>query len=496
MTLHQSERPVPAFVGSSSRRPGVDDPPAVPLLGNHAALLLGDLVALALAFALAGLLSLMMDDQLFHRVSDDTLTTELRARLFQFLLLSGFVLIWHNERGHYDTRLPFWTETKQVLIALSLAAVLDGFLQYVMNVQVSRICLVETWVLSFALVMASRELVKRGLRARGTWELATVIVGSRADAAAAARMVKAERTLGYRVVATVDPADLAIGDDVNCAESLYRRFDADFVLVVPDAHDSVHCNALTALLTRQTMPFALVPATAGIPVFGLTPVYVLSHDMVMLMGRSNLAHPVAQGFKRCADLAGAAVIVLALLLLSPLLLWIVLSIRADGGPVLYRQTRVGFDGRRFPCFKFRSMIVNADQVLKDYLARNPEAAAEWQRDVKLRHDPRITAVGRFLRKTSLDELPQLINVIRGDMSLVGPRPIVPAEIERYGADIAYYYQVRPGITGLWQVSGRNDVDYPTRVRLDCWYVKNWTFWHDVAILFKTIPALVTGRGAC
>ncbi len=496
MTLQHSERPIPAFVGSSSRRALADEGPVAPALGNHAALLLGDLVALSLAFLLAGAVSLLVNEEIFHKATDYAGNTESRARVLQFLLLSGFVLIWHNERGHYDTRLPFWNETKQILISISLAAILDGFLQYIMRVQVSRACLIETWALSFVLVMISRELVKRWLRARKSWDLATVIVGNRSAAAAAARMIKAERNLGYRVVATLDPSELVLSDAVDCAESLYRRFEADFVLVVPDAHDSVHCNALTALLTRQTMPFALVPPTAGIPVFGLTPVYMLSHDMVMLMGRNNLGHPVAQAFKRCADLAGAAVIVLLLLLASPILAWIIYSIRADGGPALYRQTRVGFGGQRFHCFKFRSMIVNSDQVLKEYLARNPEAAAEWQRDVKLRHDPRITNIGAFLRKTSLDELPQLLNVIRGDMSLVGPRPIVPAEIERYGADIGYYYQVRPGVTGLWQVSGRNDVDYPTRVRLDCWYVKNWTFWHDVAILFKTIPALVTGRGAC
>jgi len=495
MTLHQSERPVPAFVGSSNRLPHVDHPPT-DALSNHAALLLGDLGALLLAFVLAGALTLLVDEAIFHKISASTANAEARARLFQFLLLSGFVLIWHNERGHYDTRLPFWTETKQIMIALVLAAMLDGFLQYMMKVQVSRACLLESWTLSFVFILVGRHLVRGALRRRGSWELATVIVGPRAEAAAAARMVKAERNLGYRVVATVDPASLGLGDSSHCVETLYRRFEADFVLVVPDAHDSVHCNGLIAALTRQSQPFALVPPTAGIPVFGLKPVYVLSHDMVMLIGRSNLAHPVAQTFKRAADLAGAAVIVLLLLLLSPALLAIVIAIKADGGPVLYRQTRIGFGGRRFPCFKFRSMIVNSDQVLKEYLAHNPEAAAEWQRDVKLRHDPRITAVGNLLRKTSLDELPQLLNVLRGDMSLVGPRPIVPAEIERYGADIAYYYQVRPGITGLWQVSGRNDVDYPTRVRLDCWYVKNWTFWHDVAILFKTIPALISGRGAC
>ncbi|MEI8395945.1 MAG: undecaprenyl-phosphate galactose phosphotransferase WbaP [Rhodospirillaceae bacterium] len=495
MTLHQSERPIPAFVGSSARVPDADRQTEA-TLSNNAVLLLGDLAGLALAFLLAGILSLLIEEKIFHFVSTDTVAAEARARLFQFLLLSGFVLIWHNERGHYDTRLPFWTETKQIMIALTLAAVLDGFLQYIMKVQVSRGCLAETWVLAFVFLMAGRQLGKAWLRRRGTWDLATIIVGARADAAAAARMVKAERTLGYRVVATVDPADLSIADNADCRTELYRRFDADFVLVVPDAHDSVPCNNLIAVLTRQVLPFALVPATAGIPVFGLNPVYVLSHDLVMLMGRSNLAHPVAQTFKRCIDLIGVAAIGLVLLVLAPVLTAIVLAIKADGGPALYRQTRVGFGGRRFACFKFRSMIVNSDHVLKDYLARNPEAAAEWQRDVKLRHDPRITAIGRFLRTTSLDELPQLLNVFQGDMSLVGPRPIVPAEIERYGADIAYYYQVRPGITGLWQVSGRNDVDYPTRVRLDCWYVKNWTFWHDVAILFKTLPALISGRGAC
>ena len=495
MTLHHSEQPISAFAGSSVRLPRTDRA-GISTINNHAALLLGDLGALLLAFLLAVLLSLLVEEELYHNISKIALSAEIRARIFQFLLLSGFVLIWHNERGHYDTRLPFWTETKQIMAALSLAAILDGFLQYLMKVQVSRVCLVETWLLAFALMMIARYLVKRCLRRRGTWDLATVIVGAPADAAAAARMVKAEHNLGYRVVATVNPAALALGDGADSTEALYRRFDADFVLVVPDTHDSAQCNGLIAALTRQALPFALVPATAGIPVFSLNPVYVLSHDMVMLMGRTNLTHPVAQAFKRGADLVGAGLIMLALLAVAPVLAVIVLAIKADGGPILYRQVRVGFGGKRFPCFKFRSMIVRSDQVLKEHLARDPEAAAEWQRDMKLKRDPRITAVGRFLRKTSLDELPQLLNVLRGEMSLVGPRPIVPAEIQRYGADIAYYYQVRPGITGLWQVSGRNDVDYPTRVRLDCWYVKNWTFWHDVAILFKTIPALVSGRGAC
>ena len=386
MTLHHSERPIPAFVGSSTRF-GRGPDGVQPALRNHTALLLGDLAALALAFALAVVLSLLIEEELYHSISKATLGSEVGARFFQFLLLSGFVLIWHNERGHYDTRLPFWTETKQIMVALALAAILDGFLQYVMKVQVSRLCLIETWMLAFLAMMVGRYLVKRRLRRRGTWDLATVIVGAAADAAAAARMVKAERNLGYRVVATVNP--LMLNTTTDCTESLYRRYEADFVLVVPDTHDSAQCNGLIAALTRQTLPFALVPATAGIPVFGLKPVYMLSHDMVMLMGRSNLAHPFAQSFKRVADMIGAGLILLVLLALAPLLAAVVLAIKVDGGPVLYRQTRVGFGGKRFPCFKFRSMIINADQVLKDYLAHHPEAAAYGDSTVHMR-DGRIT----------------------------------------------------------------------------------------------------------
>ncbi|MBY0406141.1 MAG: sugar transferase, partial [Rickettsiales bacterium] len=143
----------------------------------------------------------------------------------------------------------------------------------------------------------------------------------------------------------------------------------------------------------------------------------------------------------------------------------------------------------------RSMVANSAEVLEQYLAANPEAREEWDADQKLKNDPRITAVGAFLRKTSLDELPQLINVLRGEMSLVGPRPIVTAEVDKYDYDIAHYYRVSPGITGLWQVSGRNDVSYAQRVQMDSWYVRNWSLWHDIAILCKTVPALLQSRGA-
>jgi undecaprenyl-phosphate galactose phosphotransferase len=141
------------------------------------------------------------------------------------------------------------------------------------------------------------------------------------------------------------------------------------------------------------------------------------------------------------------------------------------------------------------MVQDADRVLDHVLATDPAAAAEWAATQKLRDDPRVTAFGRFLRRSSLDELPQLFNVLRGEMSLIGPRPIVQAEVARYGEEIEYYYQTKPGITGLWQVSGRSDTSYQRRVALDVWYVRNWTLWHDIAILLKTVPAVLLQRGA-
>jgi lipopolysaccharide/colanic/teichoic acid biosynthesis glycosyltransferase len=141
------------------------------------------------------------------------------------------------------------------------------------------------------------------------------------------------------------------------------------------------------------------------------------------------------------------------------------------------------------------MDVNGDRILADLLANDSAAAAEWAATQKLRNDPRITPIGRFLRNTSLDELPQLLNVLRGEMSLVGPRPVVQSELTFYGDSTEYYMQARPGLTGLWQVSGRSDTSYDQRVRLDVWYVRNWTLWHDLAILMKTIPVVLFRRGA-
>jgi exopolysaccharide production protein ExoY len=203
--------------------------------------------------------------------------------------------------------------------------------------------------------------------------------------------------------------------------------------------------------------------------------------------------PIVGGsLKRWFDASAALA---AILLLLPLFCLIALAIKLwDRGPIFYRHRRVGLNGSSFDCLKFRSMVVNADEVLARHLAANSEAAREWEETRKLKRDPRITPLGASMRKTSIDELPQLLNILKGEMSFVGPRPIVTAEVPKYGPVIAHYLRTRPGLTGPWQISGRNDVDYSTRVALDQGYVENWNFWRDIAIIAKTARVVVTARG--
>jgi Undecaprenyl-phosphate galactose phosphotransferase WbaP len=198
--------------------------------------------------------------------------------------------------------------------------------------------------------------------------------------------------------------------------------------------------------------------------------------------------------KRALDILG--VLILGALAL-PVIAIVAIAVKLDSrGPLIFGHRRIGQGGREFRAWKFRSMVAHADEVLRVHLQNDPEAMAEWNSKRKLHDDPRVTAVGRFLRKTSLDELPQLWNVLIGEMSLVGPRPIVHAERHHYREQIALYEGVLPGLSGLWQVSGRSNTTYEERVRLDSYYVRNWSIWLDLCILVRTIPALLFGRGAC
>jgi len=206
----------------------------------------------------------------------------------------------------------------------------------------------------------------------------------------------------------------------------------------------------------------------------------------------NRSKPLGGWAKRAFDIVAC---VCAIVVLLPLLLLVSLVIYfLDGGPVVIRHTRIGQGGERFGCCKFRTMVVNGDEVLRAHLSTNPDALEEWTLTRKLTNDPRVTQLGRILRKSSLDELPQLFNILVGEMSFVGPRPIVEEEIDRYGRAFDLYRKARPGLTGKWQISGRNDTAYSERIELDREYVVNWSFMRDLAIIVLTIPAVVRAKG--
>ena len=209
---------------------------------------------------------------------------------------------------------------------------------------------------------------------------------------------------------------------------------------------------------------------------------------VLYFPRGWHKRPLGGHAKRAFDLAVA---VAMLVVTAPIMLMVAALIRVSmGGPVIFAQRRIGFNGQSFVCYKFRTMASDAEALLERHLASDPEAAREWRETQKLANDPRVGCLGRVLRKSSLDELPQLFNVLRGDMSLVGPRPVVPDELRRYGRYAIVYAKARPGLTGMWQTSGRNRVSYRARVARDRYYVRNWSLWLDFVLLLKTIPAVL------
>jgi len=205
------------------------------------------------------------------------------------------------------------------------------------------------------------------------------------------------------------------------------------------------------------------------------------------------APPVGGISKRSFDILAALA---ALILLSPIFVLIMALVKyTDGGSVFYGHRRIGYNGSTFRCLKFRTMAENGDAILQQHLDENPEAFEEWRATRKLQDDPRVTVLGTVLRKLSLDELPQLINILKGEMSIVGPRPVVEDELELYEASAVYYLRSRPGLTGLWQVSGRNDVSYAARIAFDTHYVRNWSLTRDLVIVVRTIPAVCLSRGS-
>lgn len=414
----------------------------------------------------------------------------------------AFVFFLHFDRQSIG-KLYFWQQAERLfkasVYAMLLVLVVSFFSGSAQGI--SRIFMLLVWVFSFTYLAVGRYILKRVVTAVGALQVPTVIIGAGKTAELLIEAFQQNMGSGYKIVGLIEddpqPSTIfqqypIIGTFAQAEDAVQRAGVRNVLIAAPGLHRE-ELLQLVYRLQPYVDHITFVPDLFGVPVGSMELETLFNEKTVLLKIRNNLARVQNRFFKWLFDCIFSLV---GLIVVMPLFLVISFFLYIDSpGPIIFSHKRVGSKGEKFPCYKFRTMVVNSKEILADYLANNPEAREEWERDFKLKDDPRITKVGRFLRKTSLDELPQFFNVIKGEMSLVGPRPIVEAEIERYGEYINDYYLVRPGITGIWQVSGRNDIDYPERVKMDSWYVRNWSMWLDIILLLKTVKVVLAKKGA-
>ncbi|MGD1896499.1 MAG: undecaprenyl-phosphate galactose phosphotransferase WbaP [Phormidesmis sp.] len=363
----------------------------------------------------------------------------------------------------------------------------------------SRGAFLIAWILSLLLGIVGRYGVRALCARQAWWGYPVVVMGAGKTGEMVIRTLQRHPTLGLKPVAMLDDDPQKHGElsgvpvvgKLSIAPIIAKELKIPYAIV---AMPGVAHHQLFPLIERygRTFPHLMI-----IPdLFGMASLWVAAKDLGGVLGlevRQQLFLPGPRLLKALLDKALVLFVGLACL---PLIVLISLLVVVDSsGPIFYRQTRIGRRGKRFKVWKFRSMVVDADRVLEQYFERYPQLRKDWEKDQKLKDDPRITRVGKFLRQTSLDEMPQLWNVLRGEMSMVGPRPIVQEEVRRYGDKFKLYLQVLPGITGLWQVSGRNNITYDERVNFDTYYVRNWSVWLDIYILIRTVKVVLAGDGA-
>ena len=388
--------------------------------------------------------------------------------------------------------------TYSVLGALAILAVFAMAFQ--IGYLLSRLLLALGFTGLLFVVPLAQSSVRWGMWRLGLWGRPVVVIGYKYTCTQTVKLLEEDWKLGYEPVAVFDQGISPSGkqfkstspDEVMTeAEDGARNVGADTVIF---AMPYTRRDELAPYASRASFSFRhvlIIPNLTGITNSAVTALDLAGTFAVEI--RHNLLNPWALRIKRTLDLLGAVV---GGILISPILVTIALLIRWDSpGPIFYGHRRLGVGGKHFCCWKFRTMHPRAEQLLENYLRDNPNLRAEWEHTQKLRDDPRITRIGRFLRKSSLDELPQLWNVLRGEMSLVGSRPIVDAEVPKYGEVYELYRRIRPGISGLWQVSGRSNTSYSKRVAMDSYYVRNWSFWLDVILLIRTVKIVLLGRGA-
>ena len=413
-----------------------------------------------------------------------------------------FLCFLHSSNSHIR-QMPSWKMAQNVFWSVFYSILTIAMLMYFGKVAevVSRLFVGMTGCFAFLFILTARYCFKEYLNSHKLFQIPVLFIGAGKTAELVLKSFERMSGGGYHVLGFVD--DHPISQELAAKYRILGRFaNIERVINMTKVQDVlITAPGLSpdrqVKLVKRVQPLvknvAFVPDLLDAPVDTIEAESLGESRVMFLRVRNNLAHWYNRLFKRFFDFSLSLI---GMVVVIPVGCIISLLIYMDSpGPVIFSHRRIGLNGKEFPCYKFRSMIPNAQEVLYEYLSTHPEAKEEWDRDFKLKDDPRITKIGAFLRKTSLDELPQLLNVLKGEMSLVGPRPIVKAEIEKYGDNFQDFCLVPPGITGMWQVNGRSDTTYEERVQMDSWYVRNWSVWIDMVYLLKTIGVVLKRKGA-
>lgn len=418
--------------------------------------------------------------------------------------LWSVLVVFLAVEGLYTQRRSLWNEIGHLVkaVGLGVAAILVAVALAQLSPGVSRATILFTAIYLLIVLPFARYGAKWSLGKLGLWGKRILILGAANTARLAMQGFISDPFLGYEVAGFLDDDPSKRGKCIGMcggkhvyvlgtlgelAEQMAKTQSRDVLIAMPGLPEE-RLMALLHRLQSHCESIYVVPRLWGLPMMHLQIDGFLRQRIMMFKVSNNLAKPWNSWLKRGLDLAlGSALTIL----LFPVCLVVAALIKLDSkGPALFVQERLGYRGRNFRCIKFRTMLVDGDQRLAQHLRDNPHAADEWHKYAKLRsYDPRLTRVGQILRRWSLDELPQLLNVLRGEMSLIGPRPYLPQERSRIGVNLSTILSARPGVTGFWQVNGRNHVTIDERVQLEAWYVRNWTVWLDCIVLAKTFKAL-------
>jgi undecaprenyl-phosphate galactose phosphotransferase len=475
-----------------------------------ATILLFDVAALFLAFITTKYIS-----GLFVSLSE-ILTWEREfhhfdTRRYYYLFLCFFILVRFVLKGHYSRRVPWLAQVETIIKTVAFAALFDSFNYYFLDYQSLPLLILSNWTLCIIMLVIGRQFASLIVTRSKRWKLPIALVGDTRMVMDTFYAFENDGHTGYEIKAVLltgkDNDDFTLDflpkshppvelyrDDGHFDEFI-RKNRQYYYLLDMDELRGPNKDKLTSAIDIAQVEYGLIPNTKSLDVYGMEPHYFFGNDIMILHRRDSIRSPSGRFFKRVIDVTATG-LGLPFLGLLTLVVYLMKKAEKSTTPIFYGGEREGMNGRLFKCWKFCTMKTDGDAILAELLERDEDARAEWDKFQKLKNDPRVDSkISGLLRKVSLDELPQIWNVFCGDMSLVGPRPIIPYQREDYGDLIEQYYAVRPGLTGLWQVSGRNETSFQQRVFWDSWYIRNWSLWYDIVILFKTVKVLFTGKGA-